>query len=81
MDLKELREQIDAIDTLLASLIEKRREIVNKIGEFKKVNRLPVEDKTREEEILNKLTKEHKEVENEIKSIYSIIFELSKKKE
>ena len=81
MDLKKLREDIDAIDTLISSLIEKRMELVEQIAKIKKENNLPKEDLKREEEIINRLTLEHKKVEKEIKELYKVIFDLSKKRE
>ncbi len=50
MDLKELRTQIDAIDSQLTELFCRRMDVSEKIGEYKKENGLPVFDEMREKE-------------------------------
>lgn len=54
MSLNKLREEIDFIDKELVKLFEKRLNVVEKIGEYKKKNLLPILDKQREQEVLNK---------------------------
>ena len=54
MELNELRNQIDQIDKEMAVLFEKRMKIVKQIGEYKKENNLPILDKKREEEVIEK---------------------------
>ena len=48
MDLKEIRTQIDAIDKQMASLFQKRMELVKEVATYKAQNNLPIEDKNRE---------------------------------
>ena len=55
--LDNLRKNIDNIDEQLVELITKRIEIVKKIGEFKKQNNLPIVDKNRFENVLEKVEK------------------------
>ncbi|MBR5542608.1 MAG: chorismate mutase [Oscillospiraceae bacterium] len=50
--MKELRENIDKIDSELVKLIGKRMETAAKIGEYKRENKLPVYDAERERELL-----------------------------
>ena len=57
MELNELRNQIDQIDEEMAVLFEKRMKIVKQIGEYKKENNLPILDKKREEEVIEKNSK------------------------
>ncbi|MBO5528490.1 MAG: chorismate mutase [Bacilli bacterium] len=54
MDLKEIRTQIDAIDKQMASLFQKRMELVKEVATFKAQNNLPIEDKDREQELIKK---------------------------
>ena len=42
MDLKELRQQIDEIDTKIIALYEQRMEIVKQVSIYKIANNIPV---------------------------------------
>lgn len=53
-NLSELRSDIDKIDQKIILLIKKRLKIAKEIGKYKKENKLPVKDSTREREILEK---------------------------
>jgi len=53
-NLDNLREEIDKIDKEMISLFQKRMDIVIKIGEYKKSKSLPIEDKERERQLLEK---------------------------
>ena len=57
MELKELREEINAIDAQIEDLFQKRMDVSAKIAEYKKANNLPTRDPKREEEILDKHAK------------------------
>jgi chorismate mutase len=50
MSLKELREEIDAINMQLIALFGKRLKIAKKIAEVKREAKLPILDKEREKE-------------------------------
>ena len=50
--LEDARKEIDDIDCRLASLVERRMQMAADIAAYKKENSLPVEDKTREDEII-----------------------------
>lgn len=53
--LKELREEIDAIDAEIISLLTKRMDIVDKIGALKRSHHYNVVDTSREEEIMRQI--------------------------
>ena len=54
--LNELRMQLDAINSELAALLEKRFEITDAIGALKRDNAAPVRDRARELAILEHVT-------------------------
>lgn len=54
-DLNKLREEINKIDEQLLDLIAQRIGVVKAVGEYKKERGLPIVDKKREEELLQKL--------------------------
>lgn len=58
MKIEELRTKIDAIDTQLVELLRERLGVAASIAEYKKLNNLPVLDKSRERELLNKVSKQ-----------------------
>ena len=79
MSIENLRNEIDAVDSQLVSLFEKRMEIAGRIAEYKKENSLPVFDKSREEEVLKKLAdRSDEEMKDYVVSLYERIFELSR---
>lgn len=55
MDLKELRNQIDGIDSEILKLFIKRMEVCRKVAEYKKVNDLPVMQGEREKQIIERV--------------------------
>jgi len=55
MDLGELRDKINKIDSEIVSLLKKRDEVSEKIGEYKKEKSLKVFDSAREEKVLERL--------------------------
>ena len=79
MDLKELRNEIDSIDSRLIELFCERMEISRKIGDYKKKNNLPVLDKERErakiEDIKSKCPEDCRAAAAEL---YEKIFSLSR---
>lgn len=54
MDLKELRQQIDEIDTKIIALYEQRMKIVKQVSIYKIANNIPVLDASREQLMLDK---------------------------
>ncbi|MFY9213341.1 MAG: chorismate mutase [Tissierellaceae bacterium] len=55
-DLKVYRDKIDKIDAELVALFEERMEIVLKIAAYKKANKLPVYNASREKEVIARNT-------------------------
>jgi chorismate mutase len=76
-EIEKLREQIDAVDSEIVKLLNRRIEIVLKIGDRKAADSLPVEDLSREEEIISRL-KTGNLSDEFLKEIYRIIFCYSK---
>ncbi len=50
--LEDYRARIDAIDRELVALFLKRMDVTGQVGEYKKVNGLPVMDSRREKEVI-----------------------------
>ena len=79
MEIEALRGQIDSIDRELVELFKQRMQVSADIAKYKKENNLPVLDKTRERELLNKISQmSDKELESYTVRLYSQILELSK---
>lgn len=74
--LEDLRKEIDEIDRELVSAFQQRMDLQVEIAQLKKREDLPVESKSREEEILKKW--EEKKYFSEIKTLYETIFTISK---
>ena len=72
MELKIYRKQLDKIDSQVIKLLEKREKISKKIGPYKKKNKIKIQDKSREKQILKKLNK------NYLKHIFKIIMRNSR---
>lgn len=56
VDIKNLRNEIDSIDTEMKKLFKRRLEIAKQIGEYKKERDIPIFDAEREKEIIKRLT-------------------------
>ena len=52
--LDDYRREIDEIDEMLVKLFEKRMEIVEKVAIYKKENKLPIFNSSREKEVIKK---------------------------
>ncbi len=79
MDIKELRKNIDRIDSELVDLIKERMETAAKIGEYKKENGLPIYDAMRERELLDKVAgKAGEEFANYTRVLYGTMMDVSK---
>jgi chorismate mutase/prephenate dehydratase len=79
-DLETFRYNIDDIDNKIMELLVKRFSISSKIGEMKTINKLTINDPNREEEIINRLSKDYIGAldHNQIASIFSPIYSISK---
>lgn len=79
MELKDLRQQIDAIDDEFVRLFTKRMEISAMVADYKKEHNLPIHVPSREREILQDVAQKAGEgMENYARVLYSMIFELSR---
>ncbi|MBR5262210.1 MAG: chorismate mutase [Clostridia bacterium] len=78
MDIKDLRQEIDTIDNELVALFEKRMRTASAIADYKRANGLPVSDKGREREVINKVTsKVSDEFSEYTRVLYQTIFDVS----
>lgn len=75
--ISELRKQIDSIDSEILKQLNKRIDLVLRISECKKRNSLPIEDLTREDEIISNLDIDNLD-EDFVRDIYNVIFAYSK---
>ena len=84
--IKELRNSIDKIDDQIFDLILKRFDYVEKIGNIKKEMNMPVDDKVREEIIIERLSEKlstkinYKEIKKIIGPIISISKDIQRRK-
>lgn len=79
MSMDDYRNQINSIDDEIVKLYKERMEVVKKIGQYKKENDLPVKDSRREKDHLEKIAeKAGDEYENDVRSLYSLLYELSR---
>ena len=79
MDLSELREQIDKIDTELVRLFAARMDIAAQVADYKRANNLPIYVPARERAILQDVAeKAGPDIANYTRVLYSMIFELSR---
>ncbi|MFH1063614.1 MAG: chorismate mutase [Candidatus Woesearchaeota archaeon] len=83
MELKEVREQVDRIDDSIFELLKQRYYLVKSIMSIKKLEKLPLEDKERENAILERLGAKAEESELDasfVKDMFASIIENSKTK-
>ena len=79
MDLNELRERIDSIDTELVRLFTERMDIAAQVADYKKENHLPIYVPARERAILKDVAeKAGPDMANYTRVLYSMLFELSR---
>lgn len=78
-EIKDLRQNINAIDDEIAALYVKRMAIAKEIGEYKVQNKLCVGDANREREIINRVTKDMpQEIKLYGKQLFESLFNTSK---
>ena len=79
MDMKEIREKIDAIDDTLVKAFEERMTLCGDIAEYKKANGLPVFFPEREMQIIDRITKDlDSDMAEYTKALYEKLFEISR---
>ena len=76
----ELRKQIDDLDEEIIRLLKKRMRISKEVGKLKEELDIPVEDKNRENEIIDRLTKQTGKnlSEEQLIRIFTAVFKSSK---
>ena len=73
-----LRKQIDKIDESIVNLLAKRMRVVKKVGQYKKLKKLPPLDPARWQQVLNTKIKKAKSLgldSEMVKKIYNLIHE------
>lgn len=78
--LKELRDQLDEVDTKIASLLNQRMDLADKIGKIKQEHHLNLTDKNREHEVLDHVSNavQHPVLKENMGNIYSVIIQTSR---
>jgi len=78
--LEKSRTEIDEIDTKIVELLAQRLELCRKIGEFKKKNNLPIQNKEREKQIIKDQVRKLKELGFDDQKFVQELFEVIMKK-
>ena len=79
MHIDDLREKIDSIDDELVRLFVERMEVAKEVAQYKKENNLPIYVPAREREKLQDVAKKAgQDMDDYIRSLYSMIFEISR---
>ncbi|MEN6338811.1 MAG: prephenate dehydratase domain-containing protein [Clostridiaceae bacterium] len=78
MELDALREKIDSVDESMLALFLERMELSEQVAAYKRAHSLPLTNKTREREILARVTENTGELEPYVHQFFSNLFELSK---
>ena len=76
----ELRQEIDKLDEEIIQLLRKRMGISKEVGKLKEELDIPVEDKAREQEIIERLTQQAGKnlSEEQLIRIFTSVFKSSK---
>ncbi|MBQ6387031.1 MAG: chorismate mutase [Ruminococcus sp.] len=77
-NLDEIRVEIDAIDKELITLFNRRMDCAGEVGRYKQANGLPVLNREREKEILDRIQSESGEYGSYARLLYQNIMELSR---
>lgn len=79
MELKELREKIDAVDDAIAKLYTERMELAKEVAEQKRENGIPTLNVEREKDILNRVSKAMpQDIKLFGKQVFTTLFDTSK---
>lgn len=79
MELKDYRDQIDAIDDEIVRLFQERMDVASQIAQFKQENGLPILQSAREREKLADVSgKAREDMQSYLRVLYSLLFELSR---
>lgn len=79
MEIKEARAKIDVIDDKIAQLFQERMGLAKEIGTYKGENNIPTVNRTRERDILTRISNEvDEEIVGYSKTIFNMLFDLSR---
>ena len=79
MDIQDLRANINKIDDQMAELFKERMDTALAIAQYKKENKLPVLDRSREREILSRVAElVGEKYQPYAKILYSTLFDMSR---
>lgn len=80
MILEEFRKEINSIDEELVRLLERRFNVVLKIGQYKKENNLPIYDEDREKKVIENCVSrlENKNYSHHMETLYRHIMDTCK---
>ena len=81
MELSEIRAKIDAVDDQLLALFLERMELSEAVAAYKNEHKLPILNRTREREILAKVTEKAGDKERYAYHLYSTLFELARSRQ
>ena len=81
MELSEIRAKIDAVDDQLLDLFLKRMALSEEVADYKNQHNLPILNRTREREILAKVTEKAGDKERYAYHLYSTLFELARSRQ
>jgi len=77
MNIDEIRNDIDKVDSEMVGLFKKRIGLVKAVAEYKKQNKMPILDSERERKLLNKISEEAGEdIEVYARVLFSNIMDL-----
>ena len=74
-EIKKLREELDIIDDNIAKILASRVETGKKIVGLKRIKGLPENDGMRENEIVERISKNNPEIAELLKELYKRIFD------
>lgn len=78
MELDEIRERIDTVDENMLALFLERMVLSDRVAAYKRAHSLPLTNKTREREILARVTENTGSLEPYVHQFFTNLFELSK---
>lgn len=78
MEIKKSRDKIDTLDREIVKLLVERMNLSAEIASYKKANAIPLFDKTREEDLLEKIVSLSGDVSDYTQKIYLEILKQSK---
>ena len=81
MELQDIRERIDSVDGQILKLFLERMELSEQVADYKREHHLPVLNKTREREILARVTEQAGERERYAYHLFTTLMELGRSRQ